>query len=73
MDGITLQGVFSKATTTVDGGWNVTFQCDQSQAQAILQLSSLRQTFLQIGLVPVDGASADSSDPLAYLDEEGAR
>jgi len=54
-DGITFQAIFSKATTTVDGGWNVTFAVTQDEARAILQLAQLRDTLLQVGVVHSEG------------------
>jgi hypothetical protein len=38
----TLQGVFSKATTTVDGGWRISFDVDEKQAKEITEISKLR-------------------------------
>jgi hypothetical protein len=49
---ITLQAIFNKATTTVDGGWNITFSVDQSQAQKITELSSLRDMVLNVAITP---------------------
>lgn len=51
-EGITFQGIFSKATTTVDGGWNVTFAVSQDEAQAVLQLAQLRDQILQLAVLP---------------------
>jgi hypothetical protein len=51
--GVTLQAVFAKATTTVDGGWNITLSVDASQAKDILALAQLRDTVLQCAFVPV--------------------
>lgn len=52
-DSITLTAIFSKATTTVDGGWRITFDVDQSEAQSILKLSVLRDQLFQMALIPI--------------------
>lgn len=49
---ITLQAIFNKATTTIDGGWNITFSVDQSQAQKITEISSLRDLVLNVAITP---------------------
>lgn len=40
---IALQAIFSKATTTVDGGWNVTFSTAEHMGKEITELSKLRE------------------------------
>jgi hypothetical protein len=52
--GITLQALFAKATTTVDGGWNITLAVDASQANEIMQLTQFRDSVLQCAFVPID-------------------
>jgi hypothetical protein len=52
--GITFQAILSKASTTVDGGWVVSFAVSQDEAQAVLQLTELRDDLLQLAVVPVD-------------------
>lgn len=52
--GLTFAGVFTKATTTVDGGWNVTFSVSQDEAKNILSLSAMRDTLLQVAVIPVE-------------------
>lgn len=59
--GITLQAAFAKATTTVDGGWNITFSVSQDEAQAVLQLSQMRDSLLQLAVIPV---SVRRSNPI---------
>jgi hypothetical protein len=54
MKGITFQAIFGKATTTVDGGWNVTFAVSQEEAKQVLQLSQLRDSVLQVAVIPID-------------------
>lgn len=52
--GITFTALFSKATTTVDGGWNVTFSVNQEEADQIMELSQLRAIMLQVAVVPLE-------------------
>lgn len=51
---VTFSAVFYKATTTVDGGWTVSFHVSQSEAENIMKLSKLRDTLVQVACVPVD-------------------
>lgn len=39
-DPVALEAVFAKATTTVDGGWRISFDC--AEQAAITELSKLR-------------------------------
>lgn len=41
-DQITIRATFSKATTTVDGGWNITFSCGAQEAERIMELAKHR-------------------------------
>lgn len=52
--GITLQAIFNKATTTADGGWNLTFAVSQDEALRVTQIAQLRNTILQLAVVPVE-------------------
>lgn len=67
MNGITFSGIFSKATTTIDGGWVISFQVDQSEAQQIIQVSQMRQSVLQVAVVPI-GEAIDALDAMPGLD-----
>ena len=49
----TLQAIFSKAITTVDGGWRISFDVDASESVTIAQLSQFRDTLLQLAIIPV--------------------
>jgi hypothetical protein len=49
---ITLEAILMKISTTVDGGWNITFSADQSQVDSIMLLSALRDEPLQFAIVP---------------------
>lgn len=54
MNEIALHALFSKATTTVDGGWSVTFSLLQSESQNIAQLSALRDKPLMLVVMTTD-------------------
>lgn len=58
MEGITFPAILTKAATTVDGGWNLTFSVGGDQARTVLQLCQLRDTLVQVGIVQV----TDSDD-----------
>lgn len=58
--GITLQALFARATTTVDGGWNITFSVSQAEAKEVMQLSQLRDQVLQLAVVPYEIRRAES-------------
>jgi hypothetical protein len=49
---VTFQAIFNKATTTIDGGWNVTLSVSNDEAQRILQLSNMRDQVLQVAIIP---------------------
>lgn len=55
MEGITLQAIFVKATTTVDGGWRLTFDIAQNESGQIIDLAILRDQLLQLAIVPLGG------------------
>lgn len=52
--GITFQAVFYKATTTVDGGWRVSFDVPETEAAQLLELAGLRGCVFQVACVPID-------------------
>lgn len=68
--GITFQAIFNKATTTVDGAWNVTFSVSQDEAKKIVQLSTLRDTNLQLAVIPIYEDSSGSTDDFLASTEE---
>lgn len=51
---VTLKAIFAKATTTVDGGWNLTFAVSADEAPQILQLASMRDMILQLAVLPAE-------------------
>ena len=42
MESIAIQAIFNKATTTIDGGWNITFSVSEDQAGQITEIAALR-------------------------------
>ncbi len=52
--GITFQAVFNKATTTVDGGWRISFDVPESEAANLLELAGLRGCVFQVACVPIE-------------------
>jgi hypothetical protein len=52
INAITFIAYFHKATTTVDGGWNVTFSVSQDEVERISMLSACRDITLQVACVP---------------------
>jgi hypothetical protein len=52
MDGIALSAIIKTIRTTVDGGWAITFEVPQSEVTQVMQLSSMREYPVQLGVVP---------------------
>jgi hypothetical protein len=52
--GVTLQAIFSRAVTTTDGGWNLTFSVASNEAAQVLQIAQLRDMVLQLAVIPVE-------------------
>lgn len=59
---ITLLASLSKITSTVDGGWKITFDVPQTELTKIMQLSSLRDMALALAIVP-----DEINDPIKSL------
>ena len=53
MEAITFGAIFSKATTTVDGGWNLTLSVNPEEADQIVKLFKMKDSLFQVALVPV--------------------
>lgn len=49
---IHFKAIFSKATTTIDGGWRVSFDLDAFQGDKATALNEVRDKVLQIAIVP---------------------
>ncbi len=48
MRGISFNAIINRITTTIDGGWRISLDVPQSEIEAIMKLSSLRDESLQI-------------------------
>lgn len=48
---VAFKAVLSGARTTVDGGWRVTLDVAQTDSQAIMELSKLRDMNLMVAVV----------------------
>lgn len=49
--GITFQAILNKITTTIDGGWRVSFDVPQSESEEVMKLSEKRDQNLQVAVV----------------------
>lgn len=59
-EGITFQCLVKKVQTMEDGGWRVTLDVPEDEAPQILQLAQfVNNHVLQVGIVPVEGASIE--------------
>lgn len=54
MKGISFSAVFSKFTTTVDGGGRLTFDFPETEMEQISEIMLLRGKVLQIGIVDIN-------------------
>jgi hypothetical protein len=52
MQGISFTAILYQAKTDPSGGWKVTFDVPESDANAILELSRCRDIILSIGIIP---------------------
>lgn len=66
MENVVLKAIFSKAQTTIDGGWIISFQVSQDEANQVMLLAALRDTLLQLAAVPIMGHYAGSSGDDIY-------
>ncbi len=49
---VTFGAELKRVSTTLDGGWTITFTVDNSEAQRIMQLSQFRDQYLQVAVAP---------------------
>lgn len=54
MSQFTFSATFFKATTTIDGGWRITFDVNPSEADQIHQLANCKDKELQLGIVVIN-------------------
>lgn len=63
MKAVTFQGNLNRITTTIDGGWRVSFDVPESESNAITKLAARRDQNLQIAVVAVtDVYDSDESE-----------
>jgi hypothetical protein len=48
MKPLALEAIFSKATTTIDGGWRISFDCSEEMSAKIGELSKMRGSALYL-------------------------
>jgi len=47
------QAILNRLTTTVDGGWKITFEIDNSETNTITELAKYKDAMLQLAIVPI--------------------
>jgi hypothetical protein len=52
-EGISFTAVFSKVSSMVDGGYKIAFDVSEQDAQSMFQLSQLKDSLLQIAVIPI--------------------
>lgn len=61
INGITFTAILYQAKTDPSGGWKITFDVPESDANEILKLSKCRDTILSVGIVPTKPIEDDDS------------
>ena len=51
---ITFKALLSKATTTVDGGWRVSFDVSADEVAQIMELTKQSGKLLQVAVIPLE-------------------
>lgn len=59
---IVLNAAFAKATSTVDGGWNITFALPQDEVLNIASVSAMRDMELIITVMPAELVQRDDGE-----------
>lgn len=59
---IAVEAIFAKATTTVDGGWRISFDLPGYLSSTVAEISKLRDEAIKLVIIP-EGAP-DSEDDL---------
>lgn len=52
-EGITFNATFAKATTLIDGGWRISLDLPDFEAQKVTALAQLSDRALQVAIVPL--------------------
>lgn len=53
-EAISFNAIFEKATTTIDGGWRISFSLLQSESVNVQRLSTMRDQGLMLVVMPED-------------------
>jgi hypothetical protein len=59
---ITFHAVLTRLTTTVDGGWRVSFDVAQSDKDGVMALSDLRECELALAIAPIEEQQRSKDD-----------
>lgn len=52
MSETTFSAILNRITTTLDGGWRISFDVPKRESKEIMELSQMRNVVLQLGVVP---------------------
>lgn len=66
MTGITFTAILYQAKTDPSGGWKVTFDVPESDANAILELSKCRDIILSVGIIPTAQPKTKDDDSVDW-------
>ena len=64
---LTFHAVLVRLTTTVDGGWRLSFDVPQTDADSVMKLSDLRDCELALAIAPVEEAPHKDEEWLTSL------
>lgn len=60
LEGITFECIVTKVQTVRDGGWRVTLDVPEDEAEQIVQLAQFaNKQVMQVGILPIAGASIE--------------
>ena len=62
MKGITFTAILYQAKTDPSGGWKVTFDVPESDANSILELSRHRESLLTVAVIPINQPKEQNED-----------
>jgi len=60
MDKQVLTAIFQSARTTVDGGWRISFDVDESQGEIISQIVKMKEQALHVVVIPKESNLNDN-------------
>lgn len=53
MDNLTFTAILNKVQTTVDGGWRISFDVSQDEAEKMTEITKHRDSALMLAVVPI--------------------